>query len=144
MALMRPTSQRHNHQVILSPKPRVTVLRRAPPATRAHRIGAWCHIDTRLQVITQVIIVQGELQLVPNAIRTPILCSMKFRHLMPRHTRQIALSATLVNIGVAMVAPLMRDIKIAANQVAIELAAVTFRLGIMAKKWRIAGECPYF
>lgn len=43
-----------------------------------------------------------------------------------------------------MVAPLMRDIKIAANQVAIELAAVTFRLGIMVKKWRIAGECPFF
>ena len=43
------------------------------------------------------------------------------------------LSATLVNIEVAMVAPLMRDTKIAANQVAIGLAAVTFRLKIMSK-----------
>ena len=33
-----------------------------------------------------------------------------------------------------MAAPLMRDTKIAANQVAIELAAVAFSLGIMAKE----------
>jgi hypothetical protein len=43
-----------------------------------------------------------------------------------------------------MVAPLIRIMKIAADQVAIELVAVTFRLGIMTKKWRIAGECPFF
>ena len=47
---------------------------------------------------------------------------------MLRRTRHIALSATLVNIGMAMVAPLMRNMKIAVDQVAIELAAVASRL----------------
>ena len=53
---------------------------------------------------------------------------MKLRLLMLRRTRHIALSATLVNIGMAMVAPLMRNMKIAVDQVAIELAAVASRL----------------
>jgi len=124
MVLMRPTLRRPNHQVTLSPKPRVTALSRAPPATRAHRIGAWCHIDTRLQAITRVIIVQRGSLPVPNAIRTPIQCSMRLRHLILRRTRHIVLSATSLNIGMAMEAPLMRSMKIVAGQVAIELAAV--------------------
>ena len=53
---------------------------------------------------------------------------MKLRLSMLRRTRHIALSATLVNIGMAMVAPLMRNMKIAVDQVAIELAAVASRL----------------
>jgi hypothetical protein len=126
MVLTRHILRHRNHQVTLSPRPRATALRRAPLATRAHRIGAWCHIDTHPQVIIQVIIVQGGSRLAPNAIRTPIQYSMKFRHLIARRTRHIVLSAILANIGVAMAAPPMRDTRIAANQVAIELAAVTF------------------
>ena len=131
---MRPTLRRHNRPVILSPKPRVTVLLLALPVTRAHQIGAWCRINTQLQVITQVIIVRGGSRLAPNATRTPIQCSIKLRHLIVRRTRRIVLPATLVNIGMAMVAPLIRDTKIAANQVAIELVAVAFRFKIMTKE----------
>jgi len=40
---------------------------------------------------------------------------------------------------VAIAAPLMRDIKIAANQVATESAAVIFRFANLHKKWKMAG-----
>jgi hypothetical protein len=143
MVLMRPTLRRPSHQVTLSLRPRATVLLRALPATRARRIGAWCHISTQPQVIIRVIIVQGGSRVVPSAIRTPIPCSMKFRHLMLRRTRHIAQSATLVNIRVAMVVPLTRNIKNAANQVAIKLVAVAFRLEVMTKELGIADKCHF-
>ena len=67
---------------------------------------------------------------------------MKFRHLIPRRTRHIVLSATLVNIGMAMVVPLMRNMKIADDQVAIELVAAASRLKTMKKemedRWRMS------